>query len=266
MATKTSVGGGTRRGNDRLGRGIGRNTQQLAQDGAEGLRPAGQRPREARPLRHQFLDEAVECGLRHMPRDIGERRSQQRIGAAPRRFQHRIARLGQRLGGVALVHQLEMRRGPRFEREAAQQRLAEGVDRLDLHAAGRIEDAREEPARPADKVLAGHVAEQRLQVLRELSVAIDRPFRQALEQPVGHFGSGRAREGEAEDARGIAAAQHQRQHAVGQNLGLAGAGRCRDPDRRGTVGGVALCSGGVGAHHGSLSPAADHSLTRARCP
>ena len=42
------------------------------------------------------------------------------VGAEPRLDQHPVARLHQRLGGVALVHHLEMRRDPGLERKAPQ--------------------------------------------------------------------------------------------------------------------------------------------------
>ena len=77
-----------------------------------------------------------------------------------RRVDDGFDRLGQRLSGAALVEHGEFRRHAGFEREAAQQRLAEGVDRRDLGAAGHVEDAREQLAGQGDVVLVGIAAGQ----------------------------------------------------------------------------------------------------------
>ena len=55
--------------------------------------------------------------------------------------------------GAALVDHGEFRRHPGLERKAAQQRLAEGVDRRDLGAARRVEHAGEELPGAGDLVL-----------------------------------------------------------------------------------------------------------------
>jgi hypothetical protein len=56
---------------------------------------------------------------------------------------HFLARGFEHFLGVALVHEREVRRDAGFEREPTEQRLAEGVNGLDRHAARGIEDAGE---------------------------------------------------------------------------------------------------------------------------
>ena len=82
-----------------------------------------------------------------------------------RRFNRRPAQdLGDRLvesfGAIALGHHLEMGRHAGFERKAAQDRLAEGMDGHDLHAAGHVEHGGKEPAGPDPFVILGGPAEQ----------------------------------------------------------------------------------------------------------
>ena len=179
----------------------------------------------------QRLHQLVERRLAGDGRHLGERNGEIAVGAEPRLDQHPVARVEQRLGGVALVHHLEMRRDPGLDRKAPQQRLAEGVDRLDLHAARRIEHAGEEGPRARKQRFVGRSLHQALQVLREPAVRQRGPVLEALMQAVRHLGRGGAGKGEAQDARRIAAAEQQAQHAVGQDLGLAASGRGRDPNR-----------------------------------
>ncbi len=105
------------------------------------------------------------------------------------------------------------------------------MNRRDLDAAGGVEDRGEElPGSGHDRVV-GMPPRQLLQLLCELCRGQRRPFGQPLVEPVGHLRGGRARKGQAQDAGGIRAVEHQTQQPVGQHLGLAGAGRGRDPDR-----------------------------------
>ena len=94
----------------------------------------------------------------------------------------------------------------------------------------------------------------------------DGPARKLARNPERHLGSGGAREGEAQDAFGRGAAQQQAQHAVGQHLGLSGAGRGTDPDRgRGIRRPVlGLSHRGCARGHHVSPPGTDHSLCRAR--
>src|SRR3546814_3116791 len=85
--------------------------------------------------------------------------------------QNGIARRLDQLGGAALVHHLEMRRDPRFQRKAAEQRFAEAVDGLDLEAARRLQHLGKESA----GALAGIRSEEHtseLQSLMRISYAV----------------------------------------------------------------------------------------------
>ena len=250
-------------GEDRVLAGAVGDAKTIGERGGEAVGAAVERADEAGALQRQLADEQIEAALGDVPRHLGEGLGQRRIAAA-RRGQHRLARRGQRLGGAALVHHLEMRRDAGLDREAAQQRLAEGVDGLDAHAAGRVEHAGEELARTLQRVAIGHRAGERHQLLREPALGLDRPLREPVVDAVRHLGRGGLGEGEAEDARGRRPRQHQRQHAVGEHLGLAGAGRGRDPDRGRDIGRLLLSLLRIGRGHSPSSPVTDHSLTRAR--
>ena len=144
-----------------------------------------------------------------------------------------VARVEQQLGGAALVHHVEVRRDARLEREAAQQRLAEGVDGLDLHAARHIEHAREQPARAACVVAAVALADQRAQLRAQLRVVRGRPSRPAFAHACGiAISAAAALVKVRQRMRGRRrAVQQQAEHAVGQHRRLAGAGGGRDPER-----------------------------------
>ncbi len=178
--------------------------------------------------------------------------------------QHVLARVSQRLGRVAVLDQAEVRRDARLEREAAQQRLAEGVDGADPRAAGQVEHLREQRACPVACLRAGRDM-QAAEFGVERVVAHAHPPAEPAMQPVGHFGGGGLSEGEALDARGIGPREHEAKQPVGQQLGLAGARRGGDEGRRGGVGRLRLRP--VGALSGALaqpaSSACAHSATRA---
>ena len=102
-------------------------------------------------LQHPHQPAAFIGELRH---HLGEallmqpRRHQSEVRLVRRAGQHFLARFQQQFAGIAVVHHLEMRGEAGFQRETAQQRLAEGVDGLDPHAARRIEQPGEQPPRP----------------------------------------------------------------------------------------------------------------------
>ncbi len=73
---------------------------------------------------------------------LGEPGHRTRAGAVGHLLHHLVAQ--QARGGV--VHLGELRRDAGLEREAAQEGRAEGVDRLDLEAARRLDGAGEEGA------------------------------------------------------------------------------------------------------------------------
>ena len=104
------------------------------------------------------LDQAIELapGADETGQQIGEiqlidpavddrESARERAAFAFRRlFQHFLLGLSQELGAAAFVQKLEMGRDPGLEGKTAQQRLAEGMDGHDPHAAGRIEDPGEQ--------------------------------------------------------------------------------------------------------------------------
>ena len=193
------------------------------------------------------------------------------LGAVLGPGQHLLARLLQQLRRRAFVEHLEVRRDARLQGKAPQERLAEGVDGQDLHAAGRVQHPREELPGAGQDGGIGRVVDQLAELLDQILLGQRRPARQAVGQAVGHLRRRRLGEGQAEDARRRGAVQHQAQYPVGQHLGLAGARRGGDPDRiagpgRGALGGA---GGGArifgGSAHPSSSPPAPHSLTRDRC-
>ena len=133
---------------------------------------------------------------------------------------------------------------PGLERKAAQQRLAEGVDRRDLDAARRVEHPREElPGVAMYRPRAGCGRSALTSSCASAPVGIVVQLARRCVEPVGHLGRGGAGEGQAENARRVGAVEHQRQQPVGQHLGLAGARRGRDPDRGGRVERLALRRG-----------------------
>ncbi len=142
----------------------------------------------------------------------------------PRSDNHPLASLDQRFAGAPLVEHGEFRGHSRLQRKAAQQRLAEGVDRGDLDAARCVENAGEELSRPSQACIIGHPPGQLLQCLRERPRPQGCPSRQLLVQPVGHFGGGGSGEGQAQDPGGIGTVEHQPQQTVDQHPRLAGSG------------------------------------------
>ncbi len=170
---------------------------------------------------------------------------------------------------LGLVEHLEARRHARLERKALQQRLAEGVDGEDVDAARRVEHAREQAARRDTLRRIGRAVDERLDLLVELGLRGERPASELGRQTVAHFGGGRLGEGEAKDALGLDAVQKQARHAIGQHLGLAGAGVGLDPGRVARRRGAPLRVGCQHERierraHSSPSPAVDHSATRSR--
>ena len=153
------------------------------------------------------------------------------VPAIPRGDDDALGGLEQCLGGAALVEHGKLRRDIGLQREAAQQCLAEGVDRGDLDAARGVEDAGEELPRLRHHRIVRISPGQLVKLLEECVMRQRHPLGEPLVEPVGHLRGGRARKGQAQDARGIAAFQHQPEQPVGQHLGLAGAGRSRDPGR-----------------------------------
>ncbi len=226
------------------------------------------------PAPPQQVAQQVEEGiLADMARHFGDGGRQPGIVAGC--GQRLLEDAGQQLARSRLVGDREMRRHSGLDREAGEERLAEGVDGLDAHPARRVEDAGEEASGGVAAGLARNGTFQPDQVFAQRRLVGGRPVAQDLVQPVRHLGRGRLGEGQAQQPLGCGPRQQQAQDAVGQDGGLAGAGRCADPGGCGRVGGGALrdrgqlAGQGVGDHAGaghsppSAAPS-DHSDTRAR--
>jgi len=158
--------------------------------------------------------------------------------------QHRLARFGQGVGGVALVHELEVRRQGGLQREAAQQRLAERVDRTDAHAAGQVEHLSEQGPGALAEVLRG-LDRQAAQGEIQPGVIQRHPFAEGVLQPHRHFRRGGLGEGQALDALGFFAGEHQAEQAVGEEFGFARASGGRNKGRDGGVRGRQLLAVGA---------------------
>ena len=207
--------------------------------------------------------------------DGGQRVAQFRRGAvAGQGLDLFVLGMAQQGGGVGLVEHVEARRHAGFAREALQERLAEGMDGREVDAARRIEHAREqaagERALPLLQFWRRRLVDQLLDFLVERGVVGHRPAAQLACKPIAHLGRGGLGEGEAENALGPHARQQQARHAIGQHLGLAGAGIGHHPGRLARHGGAALLAAGILDRielggHSPVPPALDHSATRSRC-
>ena len=101
----------------------------------------------------------------------------------------------------AVLEHRELRRDAGLEREAAQQRVAEGVDRLDLQPARRLERAGEQRAgavEPVGRIVGARLAE-RGQRGAQLGLGHHRPGAEGAEEPGLHLGRGGLGVGEAQD-------------------------------------------------------------------
>ena len=144
-------------------------------------------------------------GKRGQARDLIQRRAPAGIMGVR---QHVLARLGQRILGVAVLDQFEIGRQPGLQREPAQQRLAERVDGADPHPARQVQHAREK--RP--RILPGGPGGNGIEVAQpriECIVVEAHPLAERSVEADRHFGCRRFGEGEALNARRLRAAQHQ---------------------------------------------------------
>jgi hypothetical protein len=165
--------------------------------------------------------------------------------------------------GAGVVEHGELRRDAGLQREAAQQRVAEGVDRLDLEPARGLQRPGEEGA-GAGEVRGGERGAglaQRGQFGGERGVGEHRPGAEPGEEPVLHLGRRRLGVGQAEDALGVGAGEQEPRDPVGEHAGLARAGIGRDPGRGAGLGGFDLGAGGVVHARSSATGASssDHS-------
>ena len=105
----------------------------------------GEEPAKVPPLPGEIREEVVEglrVGAQHQAR---ERRAER--GLARRVVEHAVARAVEQRAGLVVVGDREAHAHARLDGEAAQQRLAEGMDGLDAHAARRVDRGGEEAAR-----------------------------------------------------------------------------------------------------------------------
>ena len=216
------------------------------------------------------MHEAGETLLVDERRQMRERRTRIAGAAIEGIDQHPVPGLEPQLPGGALVDDRKVRRHPGFERKAAEQGFAEGVDRADGDPARGLEYVREQAARPLDLLAGDRTAVERAQLSGETLFRHHRPSAEAPVETVGHLRRRRLGEREAKDAGGLDTSQQQARDAVDQHPGLAGASVGRDPDGRRGIGCEGLrieagVDGGVKVLCHSPPPsAAIHSLTRAR--
>ncbi len=197
----------------------------------------------------------------HLGGHFGQRVRQSAVLAALRLAQYPVERLSLCFRGCAFVHKLEMRVDASFQREPAQQRFAKGMDRLNLETAGRFKHFGEQHPRAPQYVVDRRIAGQVFDGLTQLAVFGDRPFGQKRIDSVGHLCRCCAREGKTQNPVGRRPRKQQRENAVGQDLGLARARRCRDPDGTRRVGGAPLGCTGIGTFDDSVHSSPPLSTT-----
>ena len=110
------------------------------------------------------------------------------------------------------------------------------MDRLDTRPVIIVQRFGKQASRPPQHCLCGGGDPHTGKVPAKRRAGRDRPGREPRRNPVPHLGGGRPRIGDAQDAVGRRAVQHQTQHAVGQQLCLAGSRIGRDERRTFRVG------------------------------
>jgi hypothetical protein len=158
--------------------------------------------------------------------------------------QNRLAGGLQKLGGGLLVEDRKTWNDARLEWEALQQPFAEGMDRLDLQAARRIEGAGEKRAGTRKGDGRGTVAGKSLDTAAEGGIIERGPFAKIVKEAAGHFSGGGVGEGEAQDALGRVIFEQEADHAMDENMGLAAPGIGRHPGGNTGVRGTPLRSVG----------------------
>ena len=154
-------------------------------------------------------------------------RSASRRTARPRRDSGPAAaafitssRRGRAHRGRRIVQDGELARHVRLEGKLVQQPLAEGVDRLDLQPARRLQRPGEEPPRLAQLLPGGRAPFELGDRRRELGLVEHRPFAERAEDAARHLRGGDLGEGQAEDRGRIGAGEQQADHALGQHVVL----------------------------------------------
>jgi hypothetical protein len=176
-----------------------RNMQQRANRRGQVVRAAvpGAGTGQRAALGDQFVHQRPEFRLFRRLGHEGQRPAQRRIRPrGARGVQHPRPPGGEQRGGAAFVEHGEMRRHPRLHREAFQQPFAEGMDGLDLEAAGNVQGAREQPSRRGPLRRAAAMAEcDELRLQRHVGQC--RPAAKPVEHPLLHLGRRGAGEGQA---------------------------------------------------------------------
>ena len=175
-----------------------------------------------------------------------------------------VAGLLQQVERLAVVQHGEMRNDAGLDRKELQHALAKGMDGLDLEAARCFQRTGEELAGPRQQMIIGIGRSKLLQCGAQCVVVKRDPLAQPVEEAVGHFRRRRLGEGEAHDARGLGAAQHEAHHTIDQNMGLAGARIGIDPHGGCRVGRLELRQTGRGIEAHAPPPDSVHSWKRER--
>ena len=162
-------------------------------------------------------------------------RHQVELGHAVRRRAQRSERAVPRLeheeASFVLVDDLEMRGDVGLERKEPEQSFGEGVQRLNLEAARRLDRSGEQLPREGEirRAWRGRAAfDDRI---RQGLVRKARPAGELGEDALGHVGRRRLGVGKTQDLGRRRSRQQQPHHALGQDMSLAAAGVGRRPGR-----------------------------------
>ena len=213
---------------------------------------------QTRALSRQFAEQVGHARLMDVAHHHPERVAQRLVGRGDRGALHRV----HRFAGLPFVEDLEPGRRLRLERKPPQQRLAEGVQRHDGHAAGRVEHPRQQAPRRVARGRLRRRAQQRFEFALQIRLFRHRPAGETVVQAVGHLRRRGGGKGQTKDALRRRPADQEAEDAVDQHLGFARPRRGVDPCRSRRVRRLAL--GRIGGGHGSAPPEL-HSPTRARC-
>ena len=151
-------------------------------------------------------------------------------GRAQRR-ERPVARLEHEEASLVLVDDLEMRRDIGLERKQPQQTLGEGMQRLNLEPARRLDRAGEQLPRESELRRAWRRRTAFDDRLREGLVRKARPSGELGEDTLGHVGRRGLCVGQAQDLRRRRSLEQEPHHPLGQDMGLAAAGVGRHPGR-----------------------------------
>ena len=178
-------------------------------------------------LLQQLVQNGFGIAFGRLRRDQADHRRQRRIG----RPEQRLARLCFQTGLFEFVGKLGLRHDPGLDRKAAQHRLAEGMHRFHARPVIIVQNLGKQAARAGQHGLRRRADPHSGKICQQRLCGRHGPFCQHRRDPVAHFRSRRAGVGDAQDAVGRRAVQHQPQHPVRQQLGLSGSGIGRDEHR-----------------------------------